>query len=470
MGRIGRSSISHDGSAIPQLSSKPRIAKSGTDKAVPPACSYNSASDKQSDTNTSRARSSPLRRLLDPLLKPKAADSHHTEPSWKDSTSTDRACKSSNGRAESSTVHSVKVKLDLTSCRTINVDDSHHNETRGSSALQALLKITLKNGLPLFTFAVDNNSDILAATMRKLSTSRKDDNSWIYTFFTIHEAKKKNGWINQGGKCKGHGYIPNVVAQMKVSDSQFSKLIRHNSMGQFGIREFVLFAVNVRQADQQTFLEPNDELAAIVVEFPKETPRGLTQDVQQSDKLNYLPVIGLKGALPKVRSYTTSRDNEENGSSAGSQDLFSTTVVLPGDAHGLPNKGEPSPLIERWKSGGMCDCGGWDLGCRIRIIANQTQPSKRSSSSKAHPNAGQFELFSQREVLDNRPVFSLSPFKDGIFSVEFNSSLSLLQAFSICVAVLNSRKPYELSELSNLSKEKSSGETTLVENDGKKCS
>uniref|UniRef100_A0A5B6ZNK4 DUF3527 domain-containing protein n=1 Tax=Davidia involucrata TaxID=16924 RepID=A0A5B6ZNK4_DAVIN len=463
MGRMGRSSSSKDGSAIPQLSSKHVTAKSGSD-----ACLENSSGDKPSDT--SRARSSPLRRLLDPLLKPRGANSHHTGSSQKDSTPTDRACKSSDGQVESSAVHSVKVKLDLKSCRTINVDDSHHNEKYGSPVLQALLKITIKNGFPLFTFAVDNNRDVVVATMKKLSTSRKDDNSWIYTFFTIREVKKKNGWMNQGGKSKGHGYIPNVVAQMKVSDSQFSKLIRHNSMGQFSIREFVLFAVDPRQADQQTLdLQPNDELAAIVVKLPKETPRGLNKDGQHGNNVNCLSVNDLKEPLPKGRSYSNSRDDEENGSSAGSQDLFSTTVILPGGAHGLPSKGEPSPLIERWKSGGLCDCGGWDLGCRIRILANQTQPSKRSSSSKAHPNAGRFELFSQGEVKDNQPAFCLSSFKDGIFSVEFDSSLSLLQAFSICIAVLNSRKPHELSELSNLSESKPCEETTLVENDGIKA-
>lgn len=49
----------------------------------------------------------------------------------------------------------------------------------------------------------------------------------------------------------------------------------------------------------------------------------------------------------------------------------------------------------------------------------------------------------------------MSSFKDGIFSVEFNSSLSFLQAFSICIAVLSCGKPYELSDLSKPFGEKS---------------
>ncbi|XP_059660814.1 uncharacterized protein LOC132307150 isoform X2 [Cornus florida] len=452
------------------VSSRNISAKSGLEKAVAPPCSDNSNNDMQN--GSSKARSSPLRRLLDPLLKAKATNSHDsTQSSRKDSSSADRACNSSHGRGESSTLHSMKVKFDLRSCRSINVDDSRHNDKHGSSTVQALLQIAIKNGHPLFTFAVDNNGNILAATMRKLSTSKKDDDSWIYTFFTIREMKKKNGCINQGSKGKGQGYVPNVVAQLKVTDSQFSKLIGHKCTEQFSIREFVLFAVDPRESDQQTSdFQPNDELAAIIVKFPEQTAKNLDQDGQQSDSFSYQSMIGLKEPLSEVRSNSNSRDDKENGSSNGSQDLFSTTVLLPGGIHGLPSKGEPSSLIERWKSGGLCDCGGWDMGCRIRVLSNQIRLSRRSSSSIVHPTEGLFELFSQGEPLENRPAFSLSAFKDGLFSVEFNSSLSLLQAFSICIAVLNSRKAYRFPESSNLFEEKSSEETTFSEIDGTKGS
>ncbi|CAL5334072.1 unnamed protein product [Camellia sinensis] len=408
LGRIGRTFSSKD-------SSEHVTFKCGSEKAVASSCLEDSSRDKPSGTNRS---SSPLKRLLDPLLKPKAANSHHF-------------AESANGQVESSTVHSAKVKLDLTSCKTVNVDDSHHKKKHGSSTVQALLQITIKNELPLFTFAIDNNSDILAATMRKECSSGKDDNCWIYTIVTVHEVKKKNGWINQGGKGKNHGYVPNVVAQMTVSVPRISSLVRDDSVDELSIGEFVLFA----QADQHASeLEPNDELAAIIVKFPKETA--------------------------KVGSFVRS------------QDLLSATVILPGGVHGLPSKGEPSRLIERWKSGGSCDCGGWDLGCRLRVLANQTKLSRRSSSSKTHHTADRFELFSDHEeVLDDRPIFSLSPFKDRIFSVEFNSSLSYLQAFSVCIAVLNSGKPYEVPELNKLFEDNLSEEAPfVVVNDGIKSS
>lgn len=339
------------------------------------ACLDNLSDDKLNLTK--RAKSSPLRRLLDPLLKPKE-------------TFTDR---------DSPNVHSVKMKLDLTSCKKVNVKDSYKEEKScGSLSVQALAKVAVKNGLPVFTFAIDNNSEILAATMKKLDESKQDKSIFIYTFFTIKDIKKKGGSrINQGskkGKDKAHGYVPNVIGEMKVSE--------FHCTNHYNVKEFVSFSLEVKQEDDgQAEFHPNNEVAAVVVKIP----------------------------------------NEEKTSLSLSKNVFlSTTVILPNGVHALPCKGEPSPLIERWKSGGFCDCGGWDLGCKLRVFANQRQLSMKE----------RFQLFSQVGVHQNGPIFSMCLFKNAIYSVEFDSSLSPLQAFSICIAVLNSSKPAETSDLSKL--------------------
>lgn len=395
MGRISKIACTKEGPALPQLSSAHVNAISDSEVDMSSGCLDKSNGDKPTTTN--RSRSSPLRRLLDPLLKPKAAES----------ASVNKSCKSFDGQLDSSTAHSAKVKLDLMTCRSVTVNDSCQSGKQGrpASAVQALLQVAVKNGLPLFTFAVDNNSDILAATMRKVSTSRKDDESFVYTFFTIRGVKKKS-WINQGGKGKSHNYVPNVVAQMKVSASQSSNMI--------SMREFVLFAVDSRQGDQQM---SNDELAAIVLKIPK--------------------------------SFNRDGEDLHNQYFVESEDGCSATVILPSEVHSLPSKGEPSSLIERWISGGVCDCGGWDLGCKLRVLGNRKALKKGSTMNE-------FELFSQGGgIEENQPIFSLAPFKDGIYSVEFNSSLTLLQSFSICIAVLNSRKAsVEVTEPSNSSEGK----------------
>ncbi|PIN04706.1 hypothetical protein CDL12_22758 [Handroanthus impetiginosus] len=345
------------------------------------------------------ANSSPLRRLLDPLT-------------------TNRTVKSLSGKRESS----VKVKLDSKGCRT---DDIGGPLTFGSPKVQALLQVSVKNVLPLFTFTVDDCSDILAATVKELS-SKEATQRWVYTFFSFSEMKKKNAhWINQERKDSNHGFVSNIVAQMKVSDVVYTDT---NGRRSPRVREFVLSSVGVRDQDLQTSNSlPGDELAAIVIKFSERTGGQLNQ---YGSKLSRT-----------VRSCSGSRD--DNGYESASVDGFSATVILPGGDHGVPSKGEPSPLIERWKSGGSCDCGGWDLGCRLRVLANINQLSPRLNLTKSQFTA--FKLLSQEEVEENRPMFIFSPFEDGIFSVEFDSSLNIVQAFSIGIAVLNSRTSTFLS-------------------------
>uniref|UniRef100_A0A1J3G0C8 Uncharacterized protein n=2 Tax=Noccaea caerulescens TaxID=107243 RepID=A0A1J3G0C8_NOCCA len=62
--------------------------------------------------------------------------------------------------------------------------------------------------------------------------------------------------------------------------------------------------------------------------------------------------------------------------------LVSMDIVIPSGVHGGPEDG-PSSLIDRWKSQGNCDCGGWDLGCSLTLLKGKPQ--------KDHRNV--FELF-----------------------------------------------------------------------------
>ena len=54
---------------------------------------------------------------------------------------------------------------------------------------------------------------------------------------------------------------------------------------------------------------------------------------------------------------------------------------------------------------------------------------------------------------EDKPVFSMTPLKGGFFEVRFDSSISMLQAFFICVAVLNGQKPEDPSEASKFAPE-----------------
>ncbi|PWA40809.1 RNAse P, Rpr2/Rpp21 subunit [Artemisia annua] len=48
------------------------------------------------------------------------------------------------------------------------------------------------------------------------------------------------------------------------------------------------------------------------------------------------------------------------------------SVVISSGNHGLPSDEShgPSPLLDRWRLGGGCDCGGWDMGCPLIVLGN----------------------------------------------------------------------------------------------------
>lgn len=316
-----------------------------------------------------RGRSSPLRRLLDPLIRPKSSHACRSpEPS-------------SSTKGSPSSSHQKDILSDGQPSYSTLLSRSGK-----SSTVQALFRVTSKNDQPLFTFAVDKEQSITAATIRKQMITEKEECGHKYTFFTVQEVQKKNGkWMNHSRKVQGQEYTSNIVAQMRVSGSADDLLTR----------EYVLFASESQQ-------RPN-ELAAMVIKTPKFADT----------------------------SATTLGD-------------VSTTVVLPSGIHSLPHKGGPSSLIQRWKSGGSCDCGGWDMGCNLRILTSESNKPENLSASTSDA----FKLFCQGGLHDNnnQPFLSFTPYREGVYAVEYNTSLSLLQAFSICIAVNEGRNPLKTTE------------------------
>ncbi|XP_048606367.1 uncharacterized protein LOC106387247 isoform X4 [Brassica napus] len=310
-----------------------------------------------------------LRRFIEPLLKPRATHSSGVQ----------------------------RKKLAITGCKTVNVNDSAHEKK-----VRAVLHATVKNNQPLFTFTVNKETNILAATQKKMGSSDDEGECIsVYTFFSIKD--RNSSWLNQRGRGQTHGVIiSNVVAQMRVSSS--SSLPSSGS-----IREFVLFSVELDQESvgKSDHLQLKNELAAIIV--------------KRRASLNH---------------------------NAVNKDI-SATVILQSGVHSMPHKGGgPSSLIQRWRTGGSCDCGGWDMGCNLRILTTSNS----------------FELFFLGEQAAENPFLCYKPIKEGIYSVVYDSSLSQLQAFSICMALAESRKmsDFTLGHKTSRDEHKARVESVLV--------
>ncbi|KAE8730440.1 UDP-glucosyl transferase 85A3, putative isoform 1 [Hibiscus syriacus] len=407
--RISRSFSFKESSAVPQLSSDFVSMRSGPVRPEFSGFLHDGSIEKLNGHH--RTRSSPFRRVLDPLLKSKGLNSFR---------STD-------------TVQPSKGSLISSTQRPLNTNESFQEEKLGPSKIKALLEVAMKDGLPLFRFVVTNGSNMLATTVKSSASSGKVGSDQNYVFSSVREIKKSGSWISKGNKGKNCGYIYNIIGQMKISYSHISDVSAENSCNDL-VRESVLFCVGQRQADQALakFI-PGTELAAVVIKIPGES------NLQQADK-----DVEKTGSTESLATDGCSCNFMESSS------FSSTTVILPGGVHGLPNKGMPSPLIDRWRFGGSCDCGGWDIGCKLHVFSNQNKRCcKNSRTHQAFPD--RLELYPQGKAHKNMPIFGLVPHRKGIYAIEFSSSITELQAFFISVTVISCRKQSsDLPEFGNL--------------------
>ncbi|CAL0302662.1 unnamed protein product [Lupinus luteus] len=381
LNRMGRSFSFKEGSTLPQFSSVNVKAKSGPLTFESSASLVNSSKEKVNAHN--RTRSSSFRWLLDPILKHKASNIHRS-------------------------VETIPTKGNLDST------NLHSEKSKGSS-IQAVLQLTIKNELPLFRFVLNSERKVLVATMK--SSREKDDIGCYFAFYYLNEIKKKSGgWMSRGSKEKSCGYVYNIIGQMKFSRSKITEPKNQNSERQCVVKEYVLSGVEVDQTDQGPPIK-SEELGAVVMKIPCEN-----LSHEESDSNDLLEKGSLK-CLADEKCFRSSRENDIS---------FTPTVILPGGVHSSSNRGEPTPLIHRWKSGGLCDCGGWDVGCKLLVLSNQKQCSNVSRS--------RFQLFVEEGAEHNTPLFSLAPSTDGFYSVEFSSTITHLQAFFISVVLLSSQK------------------------------
>ncbi|XP_024540164.1 uncharacterized protein LOC112349639 [Selaginella moellendorffii] len=146
---------------------------------------------------------------------------------------------------------------------------------------------------------------------------------------------------------------------------------------------------------------------------------------------------------------------------------MSLTVVLPAGEHGCPAYGLPGPLplLERWRGGGKCDCGSWDLGCGLVLLQNQQ--TLRCSAKAAQEQSSGINVVLQAKK--HEVALRLSPlYDDDTFSVSFQQPLSTLQAFGTAVALLHSRKkPLKLGR-SKDENESNKGAVEVAKNSSKK--
>ncbi|KAL2645157.1 hypothetical protein R1flu_012744 [Riccia fluitans] len=125
---------------------------------------------------------------------------------------------------------------------------------------------------------------------------------------------------------------------------------------------------------------------------------------------------------------------------------MSVTLILPAGNHGCTANGVdgPQPLVERWKSGGRCDCGSWDLGCGLTVLDNQKSETT-SAVEDTEPQDNTLRLHIQGKKKESLGLI-LTALREGCYTLGFQTPMSPLHAFATAVAVLHSRDPLNASK------------------------
>ncbi|KAK4801075.1 hypothetical protein SAY86_021562 [Trapa natans] len=141
----------------------------------------------------------------------------------------------------------------------------------------------------------------------------------------------------------------------------------------------------------RSYAPSNFELAAVLVRAPF---RDSERQVETGGwGLKFLKKVATR--IPRSLDETLPYDATRNTGNCST----SFNVIIPDGIHGGPRTsiGGPSTLTERWKNGGQCDCGGWDLGCPLNVLSPRSNQEKILSQEDMQRN-NQEEVLSQEDM------------------------------------------------------------------------
>ncbi|XP_030472483.2 uncharacterized protein LOC115690303 [Syzygium oleosum] len=477
---IGRSNDSNGLQERDKVCPLPKSLSAKVEMPPSPSVSESCPSSKTS----SNFRLNSVRKMFDPLIKSKSLRSplaYAREDGLVKTTGTVHVRRDSTFRRSttmshdfSSTSHNCRL-----SAQVPKTDCSHSTVQESPVHLHGFLKCRDKHGVPFFEFSLKCREEVLVAQTRKSNNSF----SWVYTFHS-HDGRKKSsaeGWALNEGKKES-----SMVGQMQACCYLCSELEGTGSFDNSLVTEFVLY--DIAHARRSTARESQDQASSLpeVKCGSRNNPRCVrrtskiddianavkiqhqtkhTRDSRDPVSLNLYPwapseprpdleiaAVVIQVPYEKTESLRYKRGNKIDDNAHPSLLNFSVfeqmkeqlpertcntvQVVIPTGNHGLPNCDSrgPSSLLERWRSGGGCDCGGWDMACPLTVFGNPKIQFTEDQSLV--DNQKPLELFLQgaKEIT---PALTVKFVEEGNYAVDFHAHLSSLQAFFISVAMLH---------------------------------
>ncbi|RDX86587.1 hypothetical protein CR513_32068, partial [Mucuna pruriens] len=338
-----------------------------------------------------------------------------------------------------------------------------------STVSQGMLQCTWKQGVPHFVFSADDQKEVYVAKLSKVETTHDEALDCVYLF---HLNKGPDHDLQLVGKMNVSTCFTLCPDNCRVMETRFvlfgngkfydkemytsshshkgmakraSQVLRHSpspihrTLSMFSrskaIRESCsldpqscgLGGTNLLETNVPT----NFELAAIVV-----------KNHLPSHSLDKVGGWGLK-FLNKCGVNQTTLPCESCNRNSG--DCYaSIRILIPAGLHGGPRTrhGGPSSLIDRWKSGGCCDCGGWDEGCPLTVLQRRFSNEKILYHEDMQGDCKSVDLVTQGSS-NFSPTLRMVNIHDGLYFIHFQQPLSALQSFSIAVAIIHTQKKVE---------------------------
>ncbi|KAI7728085.1 hypothetical protein M8C21_030634 [Ambrosia artemisiifolia] len=362
-----------------------------------------------------KTRFSPFRKMFDPFTKSKShkspLGSAVEEPNEAMSINKRNVTLRKSLLNDFSNTEGDSQSLKKDSCSSIASPSSSPAHLSGS------LKLRNKNGVPYYEFSVRNPHDVWVA--KKWNTG--DGFNWVYTFHMAQNRRKSN--VSGRGSKDHRSKEFSMMAQMQVSCYLCTELINSEAFTNSMLTEFVLYDL-ARQ--RQSVTQASDGLN------PKEESNEVVDQAKVNAQSNThtsnpWPVADLHPDLESAAIVL-----QERRTDSGYLTPTEVSVVIPSGNHGLPSDESQrvKPLLDRWRLGGGCDCGGWDMGCPLVVFGS---PGLKSDESR---NKNHVEIF-LKGTKEDAPALTMKLTEEGQYAVDFHAKLSSLQAFSICVAILH---------------------------------
>ncbi|TYJ14471.1 hypothetical protein E1A91_A10G120700v1 [Gossypium mustelinum] len=344
---------------------------------------------------------------------------------------------------------------------------------------------TWNGGIPYFVFSLDNQREVYVANLENDGAARNKGLDYMYLFHSSKSSHKEHGisdheFVGKMMVSTSFSICPQDSKIMETELVLFSGNITsireiqtssNNHRKNKGLSEKVVEAFKSSHLSKQSTLSRFRRSSSIMEDsswdpcrdtvnnsdsldgmnlFEEQLPRNLELTaivVRDHFPENPRPEVGGWGLkflrkpvamqnINPLEAPVHSFCSCNNGVCSTSMD-----VLIPAGIHGgqRTRNGGPSSLIERWRSGGHCGCGGWDLGCPLTVL--KSGPSKGGSPATDMPEDCKLFDFSIQGPEHGSPTLRMTNVHDGLYLIHFQSALSALQFLAIAVAYIHTQSP-----------------------------